>query len=414
MTKLFSSLKISSSLTLKNRLAKGAMSENLASSSDKLPSHLHNKLYERWAKGGLGLSMTGNVMVDSLHLGEPGNVVIEGESKLLKERLKNWAQSATINDTACFVQLNHPGKQSPNLLTKTPLAPSAIPLHPSMRKLFNPPRAMSEEEILDVIKRFSHAAKLCYEANFSGVQIHGAHGYLVSQFLSPLHNQRHDKWGGSAEKRMRFVMELYRSMRQHTHKDFPISIKLNSADFQKGGFSEEESMEVMKALSQEGINFIEISGGSYEAPVMMNPNEKIKESTKKREAYFLSFAEKIRNHLPTTPLMVTGGFRTKSVMEEALQSGCLDLIGLGRPLAIDPDFPKKLEENKVKTISVPPIRTNIKAIDKTAMLEISWYALQMRRMAQGKETIPQMSALSAFIKSTLLYGGQLFRRARSN
>ena len=157
------------------------------------------------------------------------------------------------------MQINHPGKQSPKSLSKEPVAPSAIPLSGGVAVAFNPPRALTEEEILDLIKRFGNTARIA-KAGFTGVQIHSAHGYLVNQFLSPHHNQREDQWGGNAENRMRFLMEVYHEMRRQVGDDFPIGIKLNSADFQRGGFTEEESMQVLKTIDEAGIDLIEISG----------------------------------------------------------------------------------------------------------------------------------------------------------
>lgn len=193
-------------------------------------------LYRRWSRGGAGLLMTGNVMIDRNALGEPGNIVIEDERDL--PMLKRWAQAGTQVNTELWMQINHPGKQSPKSLSKQPVAPSAIPLSGGIEGAFNPPRALTEEEILDLIKRFVNTARIAKKAGFTGVQIHAAHGYLINQFLSPHHNQRNDQWGGNAENRMRFLMEVYREMRRQVGENFPIAIKLNSADFQRGGFTE--------------------------------------------------------------------------------------------------------------------------------------------------------------------------------
>ncbi|NDE61907.1 MAG: NADH:flavin oxidoreductase/NADH oxidase family protein, partial [Cyclobacteriaceae bacterium] len=269
---------------LKNRIGKSAMSENMGSrgytSNEKF-----NRLYARWAEGGIGLLITGNVMVDRFALGEAHNVVIE--QGIQDTNLPLWAAAGKRQGTHIWVQLNHPGKQSPKFLSKEPVAPSAISLKKPLDRLFNTPRALTEAEILDLIARFAYAAKVSKESGFTGVQIHGAHGYLVSQFLSPTHNQRTDRWGGSLENRMRFVKEVYLAIRREVGDSFPVSIKLNSADFQKGGFTQEDSMEVIKQLSVLGMDLIEISGGTYEAPAMMGAAQK--ESTKTREAYFLTY-----------------------------------------------------------------------------------------------------------------------------
>jgi 2,4-dienoyl-CoA reductase-like NADH-dependent reductase (Old Yellow Enzyme family) len=232
------------------------------------------------------------------------------------------------------------------------------------------------------------------------VQIHGAHGYLVSQFLSPHHNVRTDEWGGSPENRRRFVLEVYWAMRKVVGAKFPIGIKLNSADFQRGGFTEEESLDTIRALADAGIDLIEISGGTYEAPAMTGVKvgkTPVKESTRQREAYFLDFAEKARATV-TTPLVVTGGFRSASGMAQAIESGAVDMVGLARMLAIEPDAPKKLLAGKATEHQVRPITTGIKAIDKLGLLEISWYTGQLKRIGRGESPKPRESGLWVFAK----------------
>lgn len=256
-----------------NRLFKSAMSEQLGNKQHNPKPGLAT-LYGRWAEGGIGLSITGNIMVDRGALGEPKNVVLDGQSDL--SEFKKWAEAGKKNGAQIWTQLNHPGKQIPNFIVDVPVAPSAIALTRGLEKGFNKPRALLEEEILQIIEKFALSAKLAKEAGFTGVQIHGAHGYLVSQFLSPRHNQREDQWGGSLENRMRFVLAIYHGIRENVGDDFPIGIKLNSADFMKGGFSEEDSMEVVKRLAQVGIDLIEISGGTYENPSMMGSDAKKK------------------------------------------------------------------------------------------------------------------------------------------
>lgn len=374
--------------TLPNRLAKSALSEAMGTMDNRVTQALV-RLYQRWSAGGTGLLMTGNVMIDRRFLGEPGNVVIEDERDL--PLLQEWAQAGRDYDTAIWVQLNHPGKQSPKGLNRENISPSAIPFKAEMQSFFATPREMTEAEILDTIARFANASRIVKKAGFAGVQIHGAHGYLVSQFLSPRHNVREDGWGGTPEKRRRFVLELYAAIRKEVGADFPIGIKLNSADFQRGGFTEEESLATIKALADAGIDLIEISGGTYEAPAMTGA----KASTIEREAYFLSFAETVRQHI-STPLMVTGGFRTLAVMQAALDSGALDLIGLGRPLAIEPDAANRLLAGEEMRYRVKPIKTGIGMVDRMAIMEVSWYTRQLHRMGNGKATKPNESGLWSF------------------
>lgn len=365
---------------LPNRLAKSAMSETMGTINNRVTRELAT-LYGAWADGGTGLLITGNVMVDRRHIGEPKNVVLDDERDMTE--LKAWAQAGQRHGNHIWVQLNHPGKQSPKMLNKAPVAPSAVPFRKDMRAMFATPRAMNEQEIRDAIGHFARSAALAEQAGFQGVQIHGAHGYLVSQFLSPHHNQRNDSWGGTAEKRMRFVLEVYRAIREATSPSFCVGIKLNSADFQRGGFTEEESLAVIERLAKEGIDLVEISGGNYENPAMAGAAG-VKESTVSREAYFLEFAEKVREKV-SVPLMVTGGFRTSEGMAEAVQSGATDLVGIARPLAVEPNLSVRILAGEQVVSAVKPITTGIQKIDDMALMEVSWYTRQLGRIGKGKK-----------------------------
>lgn len=394
-------LRLPNGSALRNRLAKASMSEALATYANR-PTPELVELYRRWAASGIGLLLTGNVMIDRRALGEPGNVVIENDADLAL--LRQWARAATDQGAAIWVQLNHPGKQATKGLNASTLAPSAVPFRKDMQSMFETPRAASSEEIEDIIKRFGRTAAICKEAGFSGVQIHGAHGYLVSQFLSPHHNMRTDQWGGSAENRRRFVLAVFAEIRRQVGPDFPVGIKLNSADFQRGGFTEDESIATMQALVDAGIDLIEISGGTYEDPAMSGMVKSTqKASTVAREAYFLDFAEKARAAVKV-PLMVTGGFRTAAGMNDALRSGALDVIGLARLLAIDPDAPAALLTGQDSAERVRPIKTGIAMVDRMGIMEIFWYTLQLSRIARGGNPRPNESGLWAFLKSVLKSG----------
>ncbi|MEN9436283.1 MAG: hypothetical protein RIR09_938 [Pseudomonadota bacterium] len=391
------SLTLPNGVVVKNRLMKSAMSEALGDRSGA-PSPELTRLYQAWADGGIGLCVTGNVMTDRRALGEPGNVVIEDERDLAA--LTEWAKAATANGTQAWVQLNHPGKQAPKGLNKETVAPSAVPFRSDMKAFFATPRALTDAEVRQLVQRYATAAKVVKKAGFTGVQIHGAHGYLVSQFLSPHHNTRTDDWGGSPEKRRHFVLEVYAAMRKAVGAKFPIGIKLNSADFQRGGFTEEESLDTIRALADAGIDLIEISGGTYESPAMTGiklGKTPVKESTRQREAYFLEFAEKARAAVKT-PLVVTGGFRTAQGMAQAIESGAVDMVGLARILAIEPDVPHKLLAGKPARQTVKPITTGIKAIDKLGLLEVSWYTGQLKRIGRGEAPKPNEPGLWVFAK----------------
>ncbi|MBD1374011.1 NADH:flavin oxidoreductase/NADH oxidase family protein [Hazenella sp. IB182357] len=405
---LFEPLQLPCGTIIKNRFFKSAMSEALGTNDNK-PSLLLPKLYQKWAEGGAGIIMTGNIMIDHTALGEPNNVVIENEESV--DLLQKWADAGKQNGAHHWVQLNHPGKQSPKFLSKEPVAPSRIPLSGPVAKYFAPPRELTEDEIIDTIKRFGHTASIVKKAGFTGVQIHAAHGYLINQFLSPYHNQRSDQWGGSLENRMRFLLEVYSEIRHHVGDSFPIAIKLNSADFQRGGFTEEESIQVIQTLVKMKIDLIEISGGNYEKPMMMGKN--VKESTQKREAYFLEFARKARAFAPQTPLVVTGGFRSVHAMEEACTSGAIDMLGIARPFVLTPDLPNQIRRGTYQTQNLPAIKTGIKPIDKASLLENFWYEYQMARIGNGKTPHHHFNRLSFLLHILLTQGTNLFQVRRS-
>ncbi|TNC82421.1 MAG: NADH oxidase [Oleiphilus sp.] len=398
---------VTASREIKNRFFKSAMSEQLGDAQHN-PSKGLARLYGTWARGGTGLLVTGNVMVDRSALGEPKNVVLDELSDL--SAFERWAAQAKRNNTQVWMQLNHPGKQIPKFLNKEPVAPSAISLENGLQSAFNTPRALKAKEIEAIVERFATAARLAKESGFDGVQIHGAHGYLVSQFLSPRHNQRKDEWGGSLENRMRFVRAVYRAIRAQVGAEFPVGIKLNSADYMKGGFGPEESMAVVKALSEEGIDLIEVSGGTYESPSMVG--HRVKASTQKREAYFLEYAEQVRA-LVDTPLVVTGGFRSGEAMQEALSSGATDMIGLARPLAVDPELPNKILADNSHRIEIKKPTTGVKLIDKMTMLDITWYETQLARMAKGKSTRPGQSAWFSVFDTLSAAGMEAFKQRRA-
>ena len=380
--------------TFKNRVIKGAMSEALANTAGE-PNHLHLGLYGAWAKGGLGCAITGNVMVDARAKNEPGVVIVETERDLAK--LKQWADLGKQHGMVQLIQLSHPGRQCPKGLNKETVAPSAVPFSAMLATTFATPRALREDEILDLIQRFATSAAICEKAGFEGVQLHGAHGYLISEFLSPLTNKRTDQWGGSIENRTRFLLEIYKAVRAATSENFIISVKLNSADFQKGGITEEEVISVFKAIDEAGIDLIEISGGTYEAPAMAGAkSNQRKERTIAREAYFLDFAEKIRKEVKCK-LMVTGGFRTVKGMNAALESGACDFIGIARPLAVETDLTDRLIAGQDVKYAVNPIKTGIPFVDKMAIMEILWYAAQFKAIGEGKRPNPKLSPLKVFL-----------------
>jgi 2,4-dienoyl-CoA reductase-like NADH-dependent reductase (Old Yellow Enzyme family) len=325
--------------TLNNRLMKAAMTEGLADVAGQVTEPLVT-LYRRWSHGGAAIHVTGNVMVDRRYLERPGNLVVEADTPLAG--LSRLAQAGTEAGNHLWMQISHPGRQCSRIVNTRPVSASDVQL--KILANFARPRALTPDEIPPIIERYAATAAKAQEAGFTGVQIHGAHGYLISQFLSPVTNRRTDEWGGSLESRARLLLEIVRATRAVVGPSFPIAVKLNSADFQRGGFSPDDSYRVAQWLAQEKIDLLEISGGTYEQPRLVGRSGAAKTaevpkaaSTQRREAYFLDYTKKMRDTVDI-PLAVTGGFRSRDFMNEVLANGELDVIGVARPLCAEPDI----------------------------------------------------------------------------
>lgn len=389
--------------SLKNRLVKAAMSEQLAGPANQPTAELA-RAYRRWAHGGAGLIITGNVMIDRRSIGEPLNVVVEDDRDF--DMLDRWAVAAKSNGASALVQINHPGRQTFAGLSELAVAPSAVQVE--MGPAFAKPRALTAEEIPELIARFARTSRTVVEAGFDGVQIHAAHGYLVNQFLSPLTNRRDDEWGGDPERRRRFLVEVTRAVRAAIGPDKILAIKLNSADFQRGGFSEQESLAVIEQLDGENIDLLEISGGTYESPAMSDGGHS--ESTKHREAFFLDFAERVRE-FTTIPLLVTGGFRTGAGMTDAIISGATDLIGIARPLALQPELPAALLASPETACSDFELKKiGIKKLDSVA--DLWWTQHQIQRLGAGEDPDPGYSPRRAVLDALKRDGSNILRRRR--
>ena len=409
------SFTLPSGQVIKNRICKAAMTERIAKGNN-LAHQGHINLYDRWADGDIGILLTGNVQVDHRNLEGPANVVIDSNNyKEQLDSLRAWSAAGTKNNTQLWMQISHAGRQTPGEINSSPLAPSNIGLK-IPGKNYGTPTPMTEEDIIDVIDRFVFTAKIARETGFTGVQFHSAHGYLLSEFLSPDINNRTDAWGGSIENRSRVHLEIIKKCREEVGKDFPISVKLNSADFQKGGFTPSESIKVAQMLENEGVDIIDISGGTYEQPKLIgvddlsiNPqrSEIRKESTIAREAYFLEYAQDIRKAV-SLPLMVTGGFRTKEGIEDALESNICQIVGIGRPLCADPYCVKKMIAGEIeelpsfeKTLSLGPSIlspsspfTIIKVIN--AFGAMAWFYQQIKNMSKGLMPNHKQKLFNAF------------------
>lgn len=348
MTQLISqSLKLPCGAELPNRLAKAAMTEGLATANG-VPTPELERLYGLWSDGGAGMLLSGNIQVDRDHLERPGNVVIDAKpNAAMRKALASWAKAGTRNGNHFWAQISHAGRQTQKIVNPHPKAPSPIKLGLPGGQ-FGEPVALTKPEIKQIVRRFGVCAAAVQEAGFTGVQVHAAHGYLLSQFLSPRSNHRDDEYGGDLANRARMLLDVIASVRRAVGPDFPVAVKLNSADFQKGGFDFADSLEVVQWLEKASVDLIEISGGTYEQPKLLGvagmeeeEKQEVKESTMIREAYFVDFALAMQEKV-SIPLMVTGGFRQRRVMEQALETGSADLIGLGRPMCVMADAPNQL------------------------------------------------------------------------
>jgi 2,4-dienoyl-CoA reductase-like NADH-dependent reductase (Old Yellow Enzyme family) len=332
---------------LPNRIAKAAMTEGLAT-PDGLPTAALERLYGLWSDGGAGLLLTGNVIIDADHLERPGNVVIDRmPDAAMAAALARWAAAGTRGGNHLWAQISHGGRQVQKAVNPAPRSASDVQLALPGGQ-FAKPVPLTRAEIAALVERWATAAQACQAAGFTGVQIHAAHGYLVSQFLSPRVNRRTDDYGGSLANRARFLLEIVAAVRAAVGPAFPISVKLNSADFQKGGFDFADSLTVVQWLEAASVDLIEISGGTYEQPKLlgiagMEAEEKqdIAPSTAAREAYFVDFAQAMQAQV-AVPLMVTGGFRSRAAMAQALAIGAADVIGIGRPMCVMTDAPRRL------------------------------------------------------------------------
>jgi 2,4-dienoyl-CoA reductase-like NADH-dependent reductase (Old Yellow Enzyme family) len=391
----FDSLTLPNGVVIPNRICKAAMEENMADAA-QAPSPALHTLYRAWAKGGAGLILSGNVMIDGRAMTGPGGVVLEDESNLEKFRI--WAKAGLSGGAQFWLQINHPGRQMRLSLGQETKAPSAVPLALGRASnMFGVPKEMTAADIADVVGRFARASRLAEKAGFTGVQIHAAHGYLISQFLSPISNRRTDQWGGSLENRARLLIETLRAVRAAVSPGFCVSVKLNSADFQRGGFSAAEALLVVRMLNALPIDLLEVSGGSYEAPAMQGDARD--GHTLAREAYFIEFARAIAG-IAKMPVMVTGGIRRLSAVEQVLDSG-IAMAGIATALAISPGLPSDWKNGHSPHTSLRPVTWKAKSIAALARMAMVKY--QLRRLAKGAAPSPNVSPLWALVLDQIRY-----------
>ncbi|WP_110208576.1 NADH:flavin oxidoreductase/NADH oxidase family protein [Nocardioides daejeonensis] len=398
---VFDPLILPSGVVLPNRLAKAAMEENMAVRG-QVPGKGLFRLYERWSKGGAGLLITGNVMVHAEALTGPAGVVLDAAAPL--EPFRRWARAAKSGGARVWMQINHPGRQIRADMPGVAWGPSAVRVDLGRNsKRFAEPTAMTEAQIVATVERFATTAARAEEAGFDGVEIHAAHGYLLSQFLSPLSNRRTDAWGGALENRARLLLDVVRAVRAAVAPTFAVAVKLNSADFQRGGFGTDDAARVIEMLAPLGVDLVELSGGSYEAPAMTG--QAGDERTAAREAYFLTLAEELAATSPVS-LMLTGGIVRRPVAEQVLAGG-VALVGMGSALAVDPDLPNTWRTEASAAVRLAPVAITDKAIASAASM--ARVRRQLRRLGRGRSTRPSTNPQVALALETLHQQGALRR-----
>jgi 2,4-dienoyl-CoA reductase-like NADH-dependent reductase (Old Yellow Enzyme family) len=374
-TELFSPLALRSGLVLGNRIAKAAMEENMAG-REQLPDQRLMSLYRRWGVGGAGLLISGNVMVHAEALTGPGGVVLDVGAPL--QPFAQWAASGKAGGAAVWMQINHPGRQVQAQMPGVVWAPSAVGVDMGKHtKRFGRPVAMAPEQIDATVQRFAVAAVCAEHAGFDGVEVHAAHGYLLSQFLSPLANRRTDEWGGSLQNRARMLLDVVRAIRSSVSSSFAVGVKLNSADFQRGGFEADDARQVIAMLEPLGVDLVELSGGNYESPAMAGRAADAR--TQARETYFLELATDLAKTSPL-PLMLTGGITRRETAENALASG-VAMIGMATALAVTPDLPNRWRAGKEADGQLRPVTLSDKTLASAASMALVRH--QMRRIARG-------------------------------
>ncbi len=362
MTELFSPGTIGT-MQLKNRFVRSATVECLATDDGRI-SDRYLRLYAQLARGGVGLIVPGNYYVHPMGRTVPRTMVLDKDEII--DDLARLTQTVHEHDAKIVAQLNHGGRQcDPKVLGAQPMGPSPVRDILSMVK----PREMSKQEIKETIAAFGDAARRAKEGGFDGVQIHAAHGYLVNQFLSGHTNRRSDEWGGSLDKRMRFLIEVFELIRSTVGADFPVLIKINSEDSIANGVTLDECITVCRKLDEIGIDAIEVSGGIAEKGLMTirgdiprdlamrNRNfferilmrlfieKRIREDARFTEAYFLPQAAAVKKNVKA-PVIAVGGMRHRGVMEQALRSGQADFISLSRPFIRQPNLVNQLKEKE--------------------------------------------------------------------
>lgn len=398
---IFERLTLPNGSILPNRIAKAAMEEDMAERG-QVPGNALFELYRRWAAGGTGLLISGNVMIDRHAVVAPGAVVLERDTPLVP--FERWAEAGKQKGARFWLQLNHPGRAIQVDMGGRVLAPSAIPLNMGKRsKMFAQPKAMDETEIGEVVSRFADAAKRAQQAGFDGIELHAAHGYLFSQFLSPLANQRTDSWGGPLENRARLLLDVVRAVRAAVKPAFGLGVKLNSADFQRGGFDAADARQVVRWLNALAVDLVEVSGGTYESPAMQGRTAD--QRTLAREAYFLEFARDIAA-VASMPVMTTGGIRRREVADSVLAAG-VSVVGVATALALVPDLPARWRNGESPVIQLRGPNWKDKLMASAATL--AQVRRQLDRIGRGRDPVTDSSPHWALVSDRVRRWRLIFR-----
>ncbi len=422
MPDLFSPLTLRSGATLPNRIAKAAMEEGLAG-AEQAPDARIVELYRRWGAGGTGLLVTGNVMVHAEALTGPGAIVLDARSPL--QPFRAWAAAAKQDGASVWMQISHPGRQIQKDMPGVVWAPSAkaVDLGSALSSRFATPTAMTEAQIRNTVARFATTARRAEEAGFDGVEVHAAHGYLLSQFLSPLVNTRTDEWGGPLENRARLLLDVVRAIRAEVAPDFAVAVKLNSADFQRGGFDATDAQAVIAMLAPLGVDLVEVSGGSYESPAMTGRSTAPAVGDTRRpaadgrpgdarsvarEAYFLELAADLAV-TSEVPLMLTGGITRRETAEAVLAEN-VAVVGIGTALAVTPDLPARWRAGTGTVGALRPAAWKNKPL--ASMAQMGQVRYQLRRMAAGKDPRTGVRPVVALLRDLVVVRRALGRYRR--
>lgn len=317
-------LELPCGVVLKNRMVKAAMSDSLGDGAGD-PTDEQIRLYERWSDGGSALSIIGEVQVDPQYPEKPGNVVLGAASD--RNRLARLAQVGSAGGSHVWPQLGHAGALAHSPISD-PAGPSALDVDGLSCD------ALSATAIEELPGTYAAAARRAQSVGFGGVEVHAGHGFLLSQFLSPLFNRRPDRYGGTIEARGQVLLDVVRRIRRDVGAEFAIAVKINSSDQLEGGLTEDEALIVVELLGNEAVDLIDISGGTY------FPGAASSSDRSSSGPYFMNFARRARE-VTDTPLMLTGGVKRRDDAAAAVASGAVDVVGLARALVLDPDLPAK-------------------------------------------------------------------------